>query len=128
MPSRKRASASTRIRSINRGIGPAVERHGGRSCRDHSHGDPQKLVDRRKSSRREHGAAQSKREGKDGVLPLDHLQRYAQVMQNGHGSIVKQMGLGLDLKVLGLRQPSAVLAEVSARGNGPWGGPTLALT
>ena len=64
----------------------------------------------RKSSRRKHGAAESKRERKDGMLPLDHLQRYTQIMQNGHGSIVKQRGLrswvlGLGSKWLGLRQP-----------------------
>src|SRR5450631_4859265 len=45
---------------------------------------------RRKSPSCEHRSAERKWEREDGVLPLDHLQRYAQIVQYGHGSIVMQ--------------------------------------
>ena len=38
----------------------------------------------------QHGSAESERESEDGVLPLDHFQRYAEVVEDGHGKIVKQ--------------------------------------
>ena len=38
----------------------------------------------------EHSAAESEWEREDGVLPLDHLKRGAQVVQDGHGSILNQ--------------------------------------
>lgn len=45
------------------------------------------------SPRGQHRAAQRKRQREDGVLPFDHLQRYAQAAKDGHESIVMQ---GLD--------------------------------
>ena len=36
----------------------------------------------------EHGSAQSEWESEDGVLPLDHFERDAEVVEDGHGSRV----------------------------------------
>jgi len=47
-------------------------------------------MNRGESPGREHGSAQRKRERKNRVLPLDHLQRHAQIVQDRHGSIVMQ--------------------------------------
>ena len=38
----------------------------------------------------EHGSAESERESEDGVLPLDHFEGDAEVVEDGHGKIVKQ--------------------------------------
>jgi hypothetical protein len=47
-------------------------------------------MQRRESSGREHGSAQRKRERENGVLPLDHLESYAQIVQDRHEVIVMQ--------------------------------------
>jgi hypothetical protein len=45
-----------------------------------------------KSGGGEHGSAESEREREDGVLPLDHFEGDAEVVENGHGKIVEQEG------------------------------------
>lgn len=42
------------------------------------------------SVRGQHGAAKRERESEDGVLPLDHLERGNQVLQQRHARIVKE--------------------------------------
>jgi len=38
----------------------------------------------------EHGSAESERESEDGMLPLDHFEGDAEVVEDGHGKIVEQ--------------------------------------
>jgi hypothetical protein len=38
----------------------------------------------------EHGSAKSEGESEDGMLPLDHFQGDAEVVEDGHGKIVEQ--------------------------------------
>jgi len=41
-----------------------------------------------KSGSGQHGSAESERESEDGVLPLNHFQSDAEVVEDGHGSRV----------------------------------------
>lgn len=36
----------------------------------------------------QHGSAEGERESEDGMLPLDHLERDAEIVEDGHGSNV----------------------------------------
>ena len=87
--------AGARIGTVDRGIGPTVECHRSGSCRDHRNHNPYQLMRGRKTSSSKHCSAEGKRERKDRVLPLDHLQRDAQIMQNRHESIVMQVWISI---------------------------------
>src|SRR5271169_3106927 len=41
----------------------------------------------------QHGSADSKRESEDGVLPLNHVEGYAEVAEDGHGNNVSVLSL-----------------------------------
>src|ERR1700680_523757 len=58
-----------------------------------------------KSAGREHSAAQSEGQGKDGVLPLDHLQRDSHVAEQVHGRIVMQRLLRFSILRIGKVPP-----------------------
>jgi len=73
-----------RIGGINDGIGKPVESHGGGAGGQHGDHDPEKLMRRGQAGSREHRAAESEGESEDGVLPLDHFERHAQIAKNGH--------------------------------------------
>ncbi len=87
---RQSPSCSTRIRSINRGVGQAIERHSGGARRDHGDNDPRQLPPRRHTSGGQHGSAERKREREDRVLPFDHLQRDLEISEDSHTLIVEQ--------------------------------------
>jgi hypothetical protein len=38
----------------------------------------------------EHGSAESEGESEDGVLPLNHFESDAEIVKDGHGTIVEQ--------------------------------------
>ena len=84
------ARAGARVGGVDGGIGEAVEGHGGGAGGDHGDDDPKKLVSGGQAGSGEHGSAESERESEDGVLPLDHFERNAQVAQDGHRKIVRQ--------------------------------------
>jgi hypothetical protein len=48
------------------------------------------LMGRGKAGGGQHGSADSERESEDGVLPLNHFQGDAEVVEYGHGKIVEQ--------------------------------------
>ena len=50
----------------------------------------------------EHGSAQSEGESEDRVLPLDHFEGYAEVVENGHRKIVEHQNLVLWASGFGL--------------------------
>ena len=84
------ASAGTRIGGIDGRVGEPVESHCRGAGGEHRNDDPYKLMRTRKAGSGEHGSAESERESEDGVLPLDHFERNAQVAQDGHRKIVRQ--------------------------------------
>ena len=90
MTGRQGARAGAGIGCIDCGIRPAVKSHGSGSRSDHCDNDPEKLVKWGPTAGSEHRSTQRKRKREDGVLPLDHLQRDAQVVQHRHESIVMQ--------------------------------------
>jgi len=80
----ERASASAGIGGIDGGVGEAIEGHGGGAGGEHGDDDPKKLMRSGQSGGGEHGSAESERESEDGVLPLDHFEGDAQVVEDGH--------------------------------------------
>jgi len=88
----KSTSASAGISRVDSGVGKAIERHGGGAGGEHGDDDPEKLMGGGKAGGGEHGSAESERESEDGVLPLDHLQGGAEVVEDGHRRIVRQFG------------------------------------
>ena len=96
MTCRKRTGSRARICSIDGRVRKTIEGHSGRACANHRDNDPYQLVRAREPSRCQHCAAQGKRQRKNGVFPLDHLQRQAKVVQGPHGLIVIQ-GLGSEV-------------------------------
>src|SRR5208337_5249214 len=59
---RQSASCGARIGRVNRGVGQAIEGHGGGTRRDHGDDDPPQLPPRRQTSGGQHGSAERKRE------------------------------------------------------------------
>ena len=90
MPGGERARAGARIGRIDGGIGEAVKGHGGGASGEHGNHDPDKLMSGGKSRGRQHGSTKSEGEREDRVLPLDHFQSDAEVVEDGHGTIVEQ--------------------------------------
>ena len=90
MSCRKSAGASARIGGVDRSVGEAVESHGSGAGCEHGDDDPKKLMSAGKAGSGEHGPAESEGESEDGMLPLDHFERDAQVVKNGHRKIVRQ--------------------------------------
>ena len=87
-PAGKRASAGAGVGGVDGGVGEAVEGHGGGAGGEHGDDDPEKLMGGGKAGGGEHGSAEREGERKDGVLPLDHFEGDAEVVQDGHGSRV----------------------------------------
>ncbi len=94
------AGAGARVGGVNRGVGPAVKSHGGGPRSNHGNHDPDQLMNGRQSPGREHGAAEREWQREHGVLPLDHLQRHAQVVKDRHATIVKQGLIGSPVSAL----------------------------
>ena len=84
MAGRESPCTGAGIGGVDGRVGQAVEGHGGGTSGEHGHDDPEKLMSGGKAGSGEHGSAERERESEDGVLPLDHLQRDAQVVQDGH--------------------------------------------
>src|SRR5215469_18741063 len=87
-PGRKSSRTRPRIRGIYCRVGNAVKRHRRRSCRDHCNNNPSQLVTGWPAARGQHRAAERKRESKYRMLPLDHLERRVQVVQDCHVTIL----------------------------------------
>ncbi len=86
--SRKRAGLGAGIGGIDGSVGNAVKGHRCGTGRDHGDDDPSKLMGGGQASGGEHCAAKGKRECENGVLPLDHLQRRAEIVEERHGLIL----------------------------------------
>ena len=84
------AGTGTGIGGIDGSVGEPVESHGRGAGGEHRDDDPYKLMRTGKAGSGEHGSAESERESEDGVLPLDHFERNAQVAQDGHRKFVRQ--------------------------------------
>ncbi len=102
------ASAGTGIGGVESGIGEAVEGHGGGAGSEHGDYDPEKLMSRGQAGGGQHSSAEGERESEDGVLPLDHFEGDAEVVEDGHGSRVSVLSsqfsvLSSQLSVLGSR-------------------------
>ena len=78
------ARARAGISCIDRGIGQAIKCHRCGTCGNHGHDDPDELVSAGETPGGEHGPAQGEREGKNGVLPFNHLERHAEIVKNAH--------------------------------------------
>jgi len=86
-------SARVRVRGLAASMVASARRlegHGGGAGGEHGDDDPKKLMRSGQSGGGEHGSAESERESEDGVLPLDHFEGDAQVVEDGHREIVKQ--------------------------------------
>ena len=86
----KSAGASAGIGGVDGGVGEAIEGHGSGTGGEHGDYDPEKLMGGGKSGSGQHGSTERERESEDGMLPLDHFKGDAQVVEDGHGKIVKQ--------------------------------------
>src|ERR1700733_11284571 len=89
MPCGESAGASTGIGGVDSSVGEAVEGHGRGASGEHGDDDPEKLMSAGKAGGGGHGSAERERESEDGMLPLDHFKRDAQVVENGHRKIVR---------------------------------------
>ena len=89
------AGTGTRIGGIDGSVGEPVESHGRGAGGKHRDDDPYKLMRTREARSGEHGSAESERESEDGVLPLDHFEDDAEVVEDGHGSRVSVLGSGV---------------------------------
>src|SRR5579859_4762183 len=71
----------------------------------------------RNSARSQHSATEREGERENGVLPLDHLQRSAQVVQNGHEKHCKRNAILFShvIELKGLRHSTAAQSGI-ARG------------
>jgi len=87
----KSAGAGARVGGVEGGVGEAVEGHGGGAGGEHGDDDPEELMGGGKAGGGEHGAAESEGESEDGVLPLNHFERDAEIVKGGHGTIVEQV-------------------------------------
>src|ERR1017187_4166864 len=84
------AGAGAGIGGVDGGVGEAIEGHGGGAGGEHGDDDPEELVSGGKAGGGEHGSAESEGESEDGVLPLDHFQGDAEVVEDVHRKIVRQ--------------------------------------
>ncbi|HZZ14970.1 MAG TPA: hypothetical protein VFE08_03310, partial [Candidatus Sulfotelmatobacter sp.] len=57
---------------------------------NHGNNDPEQLMGIGQAGGGKHCSAKREWEGKDGVLPLDHLKRHTEVAEEGHWKIVRQ--------------------------------------
>jgi hypothetical protein len=62
----------------------AIEGHGGGTGAEHGNQNPEELMRSGKARSGQHGSAEREWQREDGVLPLDHLQGNAQVVENWH--------------------------------------------
>ena len=84
------AGAGAGVSGVDGGVGEAVKSHGRGTSGEHGNDDPEKLMSGGKAGGGEHGSAESEWEREDGVLPLDHFQRGAEVVKDRHRKIVRQ--------------------------------------
>ena len=80
--------AGSRIARVDIGVEDSIERHGSRARADHRHHDPKQLESeppRIKMALPEcqQGAGKRERQGKHGVLELDHFERQPQPLPKG---------------------------------------------
>ena len=75
------ADRGARIQRVDVGIGKAVEGHGGRARGDHGYADPAEGAQGRNPVGGNHGAGESKGKREEGMLPLDHIESYANIMK-----------------------------------------------
>jgi hypothetical protein len=90
MSGRKGAGAGAKVGGVDGGVGEAIEGHGGGAGGEHGDDDPEKLMGGGKAGSGEHSATESERESEDGVLPLNHFESDAEIVKDGHGTIVEQ--------------------------------------
>src|ERR1700722_273260 len=86
------AGTGARVDGVDGGIGEAIESHGSGAGGEHGDYDPEKLVRGGKAGSGQHGSAKSEWESEDRVLPLDHFEGDAEVVEDGHGSRVSVLG------------------------------------
>lgn len=89
----KSTGASAGIGGVDGGIGEAIEGHGGGTGSEHGDDDPEKLMDSGKAGGGEHGSAEREGESEDRMLPLDHLESDAEIVEDGHRKIVRQLSV-----------------------------------
>ena len=70
-----------------------IEGHGGGTGSEHGDDDPEKLMDCGKAGGGEHGSAEREGESEDRMLPLDHLESDAEIVEDGHRKIVRQLSV-----------------------------------
>jgi len=80
------------VGSIQAGIGPSIECHGGGPRSDHADDNPKNFAPSRPPGSGKHRAGKSKRKGKNRVLPLDHFQSGAYIAQQSHAFSVPGRG------------------------------------
>ena len=97
------------IGGVDGGVGEAIEGHGGGAGGEHGDDDPEELVSGGKAGGGEHGSAESEGESENGVLPLDHFEGDAQVVEDGHRKIVEQNSC--QLPVAGSQNSELVLSS-----------------
>jgi hypothetical protein len=76
------AVGGARVSSVEAGVGPAVEGHGGGTGSDHAEDDEAEGAERRPAVGGEDSARKSEREREDRVLPLNHLERNARTAED----------------------------------------------
>ena len=81
--------AGAGIGGVDARVGQAIEGHGGGAGADHGDDDPEKLMGGGKTGGGKHGPAEREGESEDGVLPLDHFERDAEIVEEGHETIVR---------------------------------------
>ena len=76
---RNGAHGGAGISGVYTRVSNAIEGHGRGARGNHAQDNPAQFGCRRHATGSKHGCAESKWKRKDGVLPLDHLQRNAQI-------------------------------------------------
>ena len=79
---RQCADGGARIQRVDIGINEAVEGHGGRAGGDHGNTDPCEGAEGWNAVGGDDGAGEPEGESEKGMLPLDHVESYANVMEH----------------------------------------------
>ena len=97
----------------------AVKGHGGGARGYHGDDDPDELMRGGQAMGGEHGSGKGEGEREDGVLPLDHLERGAQVMEERHWiSLTEVWDAGL--RVWGISEWSGCGVVARAKADSSW--------
>src|SRR5579862_2881918 len=113
------ASASARVGGVDGGVGDTVKGHGGGARGYHGDDDPDELMRGGQAMGGEHGSGKGEGEREDGVLPLDHLERGAQVAEERHWiSLTEVWGAGL--RVWGISEWSGCGVAARAKADSSW--------